>query len=169
MDTTTDITNTIARWFAAVDRHDWQAAERLMTADFDLDYSSFGGGPAATCKSGDVLAGWATRLPGFDATHHQFGNLDVEQNGQTADMHSYVTATHFIESEKDGPLWTVVGTYDLSMIRDGNAWLLSGCRFNFRYQEGNAALPELATQRVRELARERSAGANAGAVGHRQA
>lgn len=148
MNTETNIANTIARCFAAVDRRDWTAAEALMTAAFHLDYSSFGGAPAATCKPGDVLAGWAGFLPGFDATHHQLGNFDIQHDDKSAVVHCYVTASHFIASEKDGSLWTVVGSYDLSLIHRGNAWLLSGCRFAFKYQDGNTALPALAQQRA---------------------
>lgn len=143
-----EIANVVARWFAAVDRRHWTAAEALMTAPFHLDYSSFGGGPAANRKPGDVLAAWAGFLPGFDATHHQLGNLDIRCKEQAAVVSCYVTASHFIASAANGPVWVVVGTYELSLIHDKGMWLLSSCRFDFKYQDGNTALPALAQQRL---------------------
>lgn len=145
---TTDISTALARWFAAVDRRDWAAACALMASPFHLDYSSFGAGPAADLDPADVLAGWRTLLPGFDATHHQIGNLDIAAEGKTATVACYVTATHVIAEATDGRVWTVVGTYTIPMIRQADGWVLAGCTFHFKYQDGNSDLPAKARERV---------------------
>lgn len=143
-----DILNAISRWFSALDHRNWVAADALMADPFHLDYSSFGGGPAAHLKPGDLLANWAGFLPGFDATHHQIGNLDLSHNENTAVVNCYVTASHFIASAEAGSVWVVVGCYEFSLIQDKGVWRLSGCRFDFKYEDGNTALPALAKQRA---------------------
>lgn len=143
-----EIANSVARWFAAIDRRDWKAAEAFMVDPFLLDYSSFSGEPAAALKPGDILSNWARFLPGFDATHHQIGNSDIECDETKAIVKCYVTASHFVASAAEGPVWTVVGTYQIPLVRDGNVWRLSGCRLDFKYQHGNTALPALAQQRA---------------------
>lgn len=143
-----EIENSVARWFKAIDRRDWKAAEALMVDPFLLDYSSFGGDPAAALKPSDILTNLARFLPGFDATHHQLGNFDVECDEKTAIVNCYVTASHFIASAAEGPVWTVIGSYEIPLVRDGDVWRLSGCRLDFKCQHGNTALPALAQQRA---------------------
>lgn len=143
-----DVSNTIARWFTCIDRRNWAAAESLMTNPFHLDYSSFGGGPAAALNPRDISANWARLLPGFDATHHQLGNLEISCDEKRAVVNCYVTASHFIASADDSPVWIVVGSYEFSLVSDGERWLLSGCRFDFKFQHGNIDLPALAQQRA---------------------
>jgi hypothetical protein len=139
-----EIANTIARYFAAVDQQDWNGAKTLMTNPFHLDYASFGGGDPANLDPADILAGWSGFLPGFDHTHHQLGNLDIEVFGDTARVACYVTASHII----DDRVWTVVGTYNNSLIREADRWKLSGSQLLFKYQTGDTNLPAEAQQRM---------------------
>ena len=74
---TTEITNTVSRFFAAVDRCDWAAVQELMTDPFNVDYSSYGGGPASDVTPEGLTDAWSGLLPFFDHVHHQIGNLIV--------------------------------------------------------------------------------------------
>ena len=125
-----DITNAVQRFFAAVDGRDWDAAKPLMTNPFYLDYSSFGTPQGAERVPSDILTGWKAMLPGFDHTHHQLAPLDITQNGNSATVHAYVTATHQIAGAESGELWTVYGNYVLTLVNDGG-WKLSGNMFTF--------------------------------------
>jgi len=145
---TQDILNTIARFFEAVDSTDWNAARALMTDLFHADYSSFGAGPAADVNPDDVLAGWDAFVPGFDRTHHQLGNLHLKSDDRAAHVRCYVTGYHAIGER----VWTVVGTYDIDLIREGDAWQLSSLVFGYRFQTGDMALPELARERAAQKA-----------------
>lgn len=142
-----DIINTVQRFFAAVDGRDWDAAETLMINPFFLDYSSFGGPKGSKLAPADILLGWKAMLPGFDATHHQLGPLDVHHYDETATVRVYGTATHQIADTDHGDLWTVYGDYVLTLVKDGS-WKLSGNTFNFKFQSGNADLPRLAQERA---------------------
>lgn len=120
-----------------------------MAAPFNLDYSSFGGAAPAECDPAAVLDGWKAFLPGFDATHHQIGNLQIESSETSAKVECYVTATHVISGAAGGAVWTVVGIYFLPLIREGDGWKLTGCRLQFKYQDGNTGLPTLAQTEMR--------------------
>ena len=138
------IANTIARYFAAVDQQDWNGAKALMTNPFHLDYSSFGGGDPADLDPTDILSSWAGFLPGFDHTHHQLGNLDIEFFGDIARVSCNVAASHVI----DDRVWTVIGTYNNSLIREDGSWKLSSSQLLFKYQTGDTNLPAEAQQRM---------------------
>jgi len=136
--------NALYRFFAAVDKREWDAAKELMHAPFHLDYSSFGGGDAADLDPAVILEGWEAFLPGFDVTHHQLGNVDLEVDGDSAVAEFYGTATHLIDERA----WVVVGTYRATLAADSGGWRLTGLRFRFKYQLGDTGLPEEALARI---------------------
>ena len=146
---TTEITSTVSRFFAAVDRCDWAAVQALMTDPFHVDYSSYGGGPASDVTPEGLTSAWAGLLPFFDHVHHQIGNLIVEQDGETAGVQCHGMATHFIADQPSGDPQFVVGTYDLSLSRANGSWKLASMRFNFKYASGN---PDLASEAQRRAA-----------------
>ncbi|MEM8972778.1 MAG: nuclear transport factor 2 family protein [Pseudomonadota bacterium] len=153
---TTDITNTVSRFFAAVDRCDWAAVQALMTDPFHVDYSSYGGGPASDVTPEGLTSAWAGLLPYFDHIHHQIGNPIVEQDGETADVQCHGMASHFIADHPGGDLQFIVGTYDLTLKRVNGTWRLSSMRFNFKYASGNADLAAEAGRRAADKTKETS-------------
>ena len=86
-------------------------------------------------------------LPGFDHTHHQLGPLDIAQDGNSATVYAYVTATHYMASAQGGDLWTVYGTYTLQ-LRYEEGWKLRGNTFSFKFLSGNVDLPNMAKERM---------------------
>ena len=143
-----EITNVVQRFFEAVDTRDWAGAEALMTDPFYLDYSSYGAGPAGDLRSADILTGWQSVLPGFDVTHHQLGPLIIEADDMQATVRTYVTADHQIAGAKDGEIWTVLGSYMLTLTKIDQSWKLSGNTFQFKCETGNTSLPGLAQSRA---------------------
>lgn len=140
-----EISNVISRYFVAVDERNWEGAKSLMTNPFHLDYSSFGAGDPADLDPAEILKNWAAFLPGFDATHHQIGTVDIEVDGETAKAKLYGTATHII----DDRIWTVVGTYNQTLLKTSEGWKLSGTQFVFKYQSGDTNLPVEAQKRMK--------------------
>jgi len=151
-----DISNTVSRFFSAVDRCDWSAVQALMTEQFQVDYSSYGGGPVSEVTPEGLTGAWAGFLPYFDSVHHQIGNLIVEQDGDNAEVQCHGMASHFIAEHPGGDLQFVVGTYDLELKRDGGNWKLSSMRFNFKYASGNQTLAAEAQRRAAEANSETS-------------
>lgn len=141
-----DPKETVSALFIATDQQDWSQVQALFDAQVLLDYESMNGNPAVTLRPDQIVAAWKGILPGFEATHHQLGNVLAEVSGDLAKVFCYGTATHYLPDE-DGNVWTVVGSYDFELARqaDGN-WKVRHMKFNFKYQDGNLSLPEKAEQ-----------------------
>lgn len=118
-----------------------------MNTPFHLDYSSFGAGPAADLDPADILAGWRKILPGFDATQHHLGALNIQAGDTQATVHTNVIATHCIAGAQGGEVWTVYGDYELKLEK-ADTWQLSAITFSFRFLTGNPDLPDIAQKRV---------------------
>ena len=140
----------VTQLFVSTDQRNWSAVEACFADEVVLDYSSMNGNPAATLTPAEIVTSWQGILPGFEHTHHQLGNLITSEEKGKAHVFAYGTATHHL-SEAAGNIWTVVGSYDFDLIRGpGKTWRISRMKFNFKYQDGNTALPEKAIRRVTE-------------------
>lgn len=138
----------VKRLFIATDARDWESLKTIFADEVELDYSSMNGQPAACIKAEDILAGWQTILPGFTHTHHQIGNMISTSRGDEASVFCYGTATHYLENEQDS-IWTVVGSYDFDLKEITGRWVVTKMKFNFKYQEGNTNLPQLAIEALK--------------------
>ncbi|MEM7444240.1 MAG: nuclear transport factor 2 family protein [Pseudomonadota bacterium] len=134
------IINTVSKFFADVDRCDWPSVCAAMTDRFQADYSSWTGEPAAEVTPEQLTGGWAQVLPHMDQVHHMIGNPIVTIDGEKATVDCHGMATHFIAEMPGGDLQFIVGTYRLTLVRQGEAWKLSGMTFNFKYASGNSEL-----------------------------
>jgi hypothetical protein len=143
------VTDTVIRFFIAVDRRDWKTVKAIFDQTVRLDYTSMAGGEPANMTADQIIDAWKGLLPGFHQTHHQLGNFVVESQDHTAHVFCYGTATHFLENESGNNIWTVVGSYDLDLVRKGN-WRITGMKFNLKYIDGNTDLPKLAQARLEE-------------------
>jgi hypothetical protein len=141
------IIETISRFFIAVDKGDWKTVRAIFDDAVLLDYTSMAGGEPATLTADQIIETWKGLLPGFHHTHHQLGNFVVESGDGWAHVFCYGTATHFLENESGSNVWTVVGSYDLDLIRKGS-WRISAMKFNLKYMDGNPDLPKLAQARL---------------------
>lgn len=134
--------------FIASDQRDWQGVEDCFADDVTLDYSSMNGSPAASMVPQQITTVWKTILPGFASTHHQIGNVATSIEGDLAQVFCYGTATHYL-ADDGGNVWTVVGTYDFDLKQIAGAWKITSMRFNYKYQDGNTALPAKAIANVK--------------------
>ncbi len=145
------ITETVTNIFIGADERNWD----LIAACFDqqvlLDYSSLTGAPAATLNAADIIASWKAIFPGFKNTHHQLGNFIVHQKDQEATVFCYGTATHYLPNDSKNELWTVVGTYNFHLVNKNGQWKADRMQFNFKYQDGNTALPQMAIEKTKQL------------------
>lgn len=141
----------VKRLFIATDSKDWETVIDVFADEVELDYSSMSGQPAALLKPGNIVDAWKTILPGFTWTRHQLGNILSTKEDKHASVFCYGTATHYLENEK-GHLWTVVGTYDLDLTLVEDGWKIHKMKFNFKYQDGNLNLPQLAMDTLKKEA-----------------
>lgn len=133
--------------FIATDQQNWDLVSQSFSSKVVLDYSSMSGQPTAEITPKQIIESWQSILPGFDHTHHQLGNFIIKESNGKATAFCYGTATHYLAHE-DGNIWTVVGTYDFDLEESNSVWKISKMTFNFKYQTGNTALPQLAISRV---------------------
>lgn len=140
----------ITNLFIATDQRNWQWVEQLFDKEVHLDYTSMTRQAATTLNPEQIIAAWKTILPGFEHTHHQLGNFIPQEDGNKGSVFCYGTATHFLPDE-GGNIWTVVGTYDFDLVKSQNGtWKINSMKFNFKYQDGNTALPKKAIQILKE-------------------
>jgi hypothetical protein len=144
-----EINETVAQLFVASDNRDWNKVEEIFADKVVLDYSSMNGNPAIVLNPKQITDAWKTILPGFAHTHHQLGNFITTVDGKTANVFCYGTATHYLE-HKDGNIWTVVGSYDLELNQVDGKWRVSKMKLNYKYQDGNTALPQAAIENAKK-------------------
>src|ERR1700712_5679699 len=90
-----------------VDLRRWDKVVEFMAPEVTTDYSSVFPGETTT-KTGQALVdGWASRLPGFDATQHFVTQSQITGSGDSAQSMSNLRASHWI----DGRIWAFGGAY----------------------------------------------------------
>lgn len=143
-----NINEKITQLFVACDNRDWHNVEAIFAEQVELDYSSMNGNPAVTLSPQQITDSWKTVLPGFTHTHHQLGNFIGKENGKSAEVFCYGTATHYLE-HAEGNIWTVVGSYNFELKKDGKNWRVAKMKFNLKYMDGNLNLPQAAMEKVK--------------------
>jgi hypothetical protein len=130
-----------------IDGKQWAELRALYADEVRTDYASlFGGEPQM--QSGDALiAGWSGVLETV-ATQHLLGPIDVAFDGPGATARCHVRALHHATGAPGGDLWEVLGHYVFTLLREGEAWRISGMALETFAQTGNARLlAEAATRR----------------------
>lgn len=115
------IIETVQNIFIGADERDWARCLDAFATTVHLDYTSLAGGEPANLPAATVIEGWKGFLPKFKATHHQLGNFVVREQGDQADVFFYGTATHYYPNESRRNTWTVAGTYDAKLEKQGSA------------------------------------------------
>lgn len=141
-----DIRQQIQRLFSATDARDWAQVEASFAAQVTLDYSSLAGGEPSSQSPAEIVAGWQQLLPGFESTHHQIGQFDIRVERREATAHFRGIALHYLS----GQSWTVTGSYDLQLQKQGATWLVREMHFNLEQMTGDQQLPARAMDRVRK-------------------
>jgi len=143
---TQKIIETIQTIFIGADERDWALCLDAFAETVHLDYTSLAGGEPVNLPASTIVESWKAFLPKFKATHHQLGNFVVRENGDAATAFFYGTATHYFPNESGRNIWTVVGTYDAKLEKQGETWKVSALKLNLKYVDGNTELPALVTK-----------------------
>jgi ketosteroid isomerase-like protein/fermentation-respiration switch protein FrsA (DUF1100 family) len=144
----TEIIATVQNIFSGSDERNWEKVESAFNDKVVLDYTSMAGGEPATLRPHQITAAWKSLLPGFQSTHHQAGQFDVQVNGKSATVKNHGLALHYLPNNSGEAVWVVIGTYDFKLVKKGTAWKVSNMTFNLQQQEGNLQLPQLAKENV---------------------
>ncbi|MCE4554342.1 nuclear transport factor 2 family protein [Roseateles cellulosilyticus] len=128
----------------SVDLGRYELAEAAFAPRVRIDYSSLWGGQAQDMAAADLLAAWRGLVPGFDATLHELGPVQVSLNGDSAQATADVVASHWLE----GQLWRLVGRYEWPLRRGTDGWRVTGMTFQCLQEQGDRGLCERAQARV---------------------
>jgi hypothetical protein len=143
----------VASMLLAVDRLDWPAVRQSFADRVMVDYRSLSGAPAAEVDADDLIAGWRAVMPGFDATQHLAGPVVASRDGDAARAETHVRAYHHVAGAEGGDTWMVAGHYSVRLIERDGRWRIIALTLTVFYQEGNLALPRIATSRAPSSAR----------------
>jgi hypothetical protein len=139
-----DIADAVGGIMLLVDMKDWAAILGHLLPDVTTDYTSVFGGEPVSCSREDLVRGWSSRLPGFDATQHTVTQVCVRGSGSQATTVSNLRAAHWIE----GRIWAFGGTYHHTLTRTDHGWRIGSLRIAMYYEEGDRAVRAQAIERM---------------------
>lgn len=107
--------------------------DECLADDYTFEFVFFEGGPSVICPGdgcpiqdfssrADMRARFANDFfvnAGYLATQHQILNIDVEQNGDDAEVFAYIQANHFKPDNSVDIAWN---DYRFTAVRDGDRW-----------------------------------------------
>lgn len=128
----------------AVDRAAYDLAEAAFASSVTVDYTSLWGGEPAQMTPKDLMAAWRGIVPGFDATWHELGPVNVEISGKTATATASVDGRHWIGDE----IWRPIGQYYWDVEEFDGEWLVTRMVFEMTEEIGDRALASKAMERA---------------------
>lgn len=128
-----------------VDQRAWDQLQAIFSDPVEVDYTSLNGGEPVTVSPADLIAGWRQILDHLDATQHLIANHLVTIDGENATCAANVQGTHMLANHSGGPIWTVGGRYDISLIRLPVGWRISELTLTVQWATGNQHIMTLAT------------------------
>jgi hypothetical protein len=131
------VIQTITTIFRGADQHDWAAVQNALADQVWLDYTSLAGGQPALLTGQQIANAWAAFLPGFDKTHHQLSQFEVDLGGSVAKVRFSGKADHFIGAAT----WTVEGNYDAEVTQQNGRWRVTKLVLHLVSQSGDLSLP----------------------------
>ncbi len=111
-----EITDLLTCYARAIDRHDWDLLRSLFTDDAHLDYTRVGGMAGNVAEVVDSIA---QAMVVFEATQHQISNIDIEVNGDEAQVTAML---HNPLKLPDYPVWVGGGWYHHKLVRTAEGW-----------------------------------------------
>ena len=128
----------------AVDLCNYDLAEAAFAPEIVIDYTSLWGGVPNKMTSAELMSSWRGIVPGFDATWHELGLVNVTIDGTTATATAFVDGRHWIGDE----IWRPVGDYNWDLAQIEGEWRVTRMEFELTQEIGDRALAATAMERV---------------------
>jgi hypothetical protein len=122
----------------AIDTLDWAGVRAVLADRLTTDYTSLFGGSVVDQTGDELVEQWQGLLPGFTATQHLLGPVQVSGSS----VRAHVRATHCLDDAR----WIVAGHYR-AVVEDGRITALT---LDTYFQDGDPSLPEAAQARIAE-------------------
>jgi hypothetical protein len=147
----TQISETIVRYFNALDVRDWDAMRATLADTIDLDFSALFGDPRTVHDSDDFVTFARVVLSGFRHTQHISPNHVIEIDGDRARATAYMYAWHSVPAHgKGGDTFTLRGSYDVGLVRVGDGWGIDKLHMAVWDEAGNKETYGIARKRYEE-------------------
>jgi SnoaL-like domain len=143
-----DVSEALIDVFVCADERDWKQLRSRFADHVELDWTSLTGGDPVTLSGEQLTANWRALLGAFDATHHQIGNILIDElHPDEARVRCYGTATHRLAVDGQDGRWVLGGRYQARLVRsDEHGWRVAELTLIVVWGEGNQNLLALAAQ-----------------------
>jgi len=148
------VSETLSRFFFAMDDKDWAGIGRLITDPFVLDAQTITGIEPTPTPRDDFLVELDRRNGGFAGTQHLNTNHVVEIDGDSARLRAFMCASHWVRPTREDT-YVSYGGYRGEFQRADQGWLMSRLVLEVWLEEGDR-------DRLYAEAAERRAAAGAG-------
>ena len=140
MDDRQALTDTVLRYGRCIDDRDWEGLAGLFAERVDLDFTSLWSGQPETLSGAELTARWMRMGEALNATQHLVAGILPTIDGDAATVASNLVAVHRRAGAPGGSLWTVGGTYEFRLARDGGRWAIHRLTLRVAWVEGNQAV-----------------------------
>jgi hypothetical protein len=131
------ITDLVQRYGQGTDTHDFDLLRTCYGAEIEVDHSpTIGMGRMRV--SADKWCQLAKQFHSqLDGDEHIMIPQSIVINGDTALCHVLMHASHFYRAANGSPYQSLVGTYDLKLIRTEDGWKIAESVQGVKWTEGN--------------------------------
>lgn len=120
------ITATVRAYATALDLRDFDLLRAVVTDPVHIDFTSYDPGRQAVDLS---FAAWSEglrpQLVGLDATLHTIRDPRITVDGDRATSVAAMRADHVLTELPGDPVFTLVGHYTDTLVRDGDGWRIT--------------------------------------------
>ena len=117
------ISETINRFFLALDEKDWDAIPPLLADEFLLTAATVTGEPKRLAIP-EFMQSLIARNGGFAGTTHLNPDHIIDIAGDSAHVKAHMLCPHWSD-DTDAGLFVSYGRYDIDLLRSGDRWVMT--------------------------------------------
>ena len=118
-----EVSDTVRRYFLAMDEFDWAAAGEQLADRVTLDASAFDV-PAREVSREQYLAELIARNGGYEVSLHMNADHVVDVDGDHARVRSHFFGAHSVGPDDVDGYWAY-GVYDIELVKLGGVWKMA--------------------------------------------
>lgn len=123
----------INQLFFSLDNKEWITLKECFAKEVVFDISSLVGGEQHRLNADQIAHLWSNSLKEVDALQHQISNMTIFVQNERATSHFYCNEMHHSKSGAKGGTLTLVGTYDIHLVKENSVWKISLFRYHHKF------------------------------------
>lgn len=133
----TIISETIHRFFMALDEKAWDDIPELLDSEFLLAAATVTGSTPERQPIKQFIEGLVARNGGFAGTTHLNPGHIIDIDGDRAHVKAHMYCPHWVD-ETDAGMYLAYGRYDIDLVRTGDRWVLTDLVIHIDGARGDA-------------------------------